>query len=298
MTEAFIPLQSGEPIGVVALSGPVDSDLLEAGLEVLGDWGHPVVVAPNVSDRYGDMAGNDSARLAGLEWVLEQGARVLIAARGGYGSGRLLADMPWRRLVATRSCFVGFSDVTAVMTALLGRGGGVQIHGPMVAAGLTNPRNEHQLRRALDGELIGQPVFTFSQTSVIRPGCVRGPAMGGNLALLTSLLGTDHQPNLDGCVVLLEEVGEPLYRLDRMLTQLYRSGTFRRVKALISGSLRNCRPAAERAERWRRLLEEVAPSDAVLAVDLPFGHGSQNLAFPLGATVEVDTDSGVVNWSC
>jgi muramoyltetrapeptide carboxypeptidase len=121
--------------------------------------------------------------------------------------------------------------------------------------------------------------------------------MGGNLSLLTAMLGTPRQPDLDGSVLFLEEVGEPLYRLDRMLTHLAGSGTLRGVKALITGSLRGCRPAAQRANRWLELILEVAPEAAPIVVDLPFGHGKVNLAFPLGATVEVDTDAGTIRWS-
>jgi muramoyltetrapeptide carboxypeptidase len=113
---------------------------------------------------------------------------------------------------------------------------------------------------------------------------------------LTSLLSTPYHPDFDGCVLFLEEVDEPLYRLDRMLTHLFTSGTFRRVKALMSGSLRGCRPAAERAATWRRLLEEYAPEDAVVVVDLPFGHAAANLAFPIGGMVEVDSETGLVSW--
>lgn len=293
----FEPLLPGEPIGVVALSGPVESQPLEEGLQVLRGWGHPLVLAPNLERRSGYLAGDDDARLEGLEWVLTRGARTLIAARGGYGVTRLLHRLPWDRMVEDGTCFVGFSDLTSLMNALVEMGGATQIHGPMVAAGFVDSRNSDHLHGLLHGRLIGRPLFRFPRSSVVRPGRVRGPALGGNLALLTALLGTPFEPSLDGCVLFLEEVGEPLYRLDRMLTQLASSGRLKRVKALIGGSLRGCRPAGGRAERWRELLRESAPSGAVIAVDLPFGHSAHNLGFPIGSLVEVDTDSGLVTWS-
>jgi muramoyltetrapeptide carboxypeptidase len=97
-------------------------------------------------------------------------------------------------------------------------------------------------------------------------------------------------------VLFLEEVDEPLYRLDRMLTHLRASATLLKVKALIGGSLRGCRPAAARPERWRRLLLEVAPEGAPVVTGLPFGHGADNRAFPIGAVVELDTRRGRVTW--
>lgn len=290
-------MRTNEPIGVVALSGPVDPARLRAGLEVLRTWGHPLVLAPNLEHRFDYLAGEDDARLRGLDWVLDRGPRTVIAARGGYGVTRLLHRLPWERMLDAGTRFVGFSDLTALTNALVVRGGTVQIHGPMVAAGLADRRNADHLRALLDGGHAGQPLFRFRQSSVVRAGRVRGMALGGNLALMTTLLGTPFQPSFDGCVLFLEEVGEPLYRLDRMLTHLASSGTFQGVKALIGGSLRGCRPAAERAGRWRELLEEVAPPGAVIVVDLPFGHGVQNLAFPIGSRVDVDTDSGLITWS-
>jgi muramoyltetrapeptide carboxypeptidase len=113
---------------------------------------------------------------------------------------------------------------------------------------------------------------------------------------MTALIGTPWEPEFDGSLLFLEEVGEPLYRLDRMLTHLRASGRLRKVKALIGGSLRDCRPASERPGIWRRLLLEAAPPDAPVVVDLPFGHGATNLAFPVGGVVELDTDLAAILW--
>jgi muramoyltetrapeptide carboxypeptidase len=167
----------------------------------------------------------------------------------------------------------------------------------MVAGGLVHRDNERRLFALLRGDLAGDVLFRIPARTVVRPGRASGRAMGGNLSLLTSLIGTPWEPNFDGCVVFLEEVGEPLYRLDRMLTHLRASGRLRNVKALIGGSLRGCRPAADRSETWRRLLLEAAPDDAPVVIDMPFGHGATNLAFPVGATVDVETDSQRVTWS-
>ena len=294
----FEPLLPDEPIGVVALSGPLDPGALAAGLDALRGWGHPLVLAPNLERRCGYLAGDDGARLEGLEWVLAQGVRFMIAARGGFGATRLLPRLPWDQLVDAGTCFVGFSDLTCLMNALVERGGAVQIHGPMTAAGLVDRRNSQRLRALLDGRLVGGTLFRFRRSSVVRAGRVCGPALGGNLAVLTAVVGTPFEPSFDGCVLFLEEVGEPLYRVDRMLTQLASSGRLSRVKALIGGSLRGCRPAGERAQRWRDILCELAPPGAAIVVDLPFGHSAHNLGFPIGPLVEVDTDSGLVTWSC
>jgi muramoyltetrapeptide carboxypeptidase len=298
MARRFLPLAPEEPIGVVALSGPVESrERLAAGLEELRRWGHPVVLAPNLTERAGFLAGDDAVRVAGLRWVIQRGARVLVAVRGGYGVTRILSALAIDGLASAGVCFVGFSDATAVLNAMAAEGAGPQIHGPMVAAGLARRDNADRLRSMLAGELVGRALFRFGPARVLRPGRVAGIALGGNLSLLASLVATPYEPNLDGAVLFLEDVGEPLYRLDRMLTHLRSSGRLRDVKALICGSLRGCGPVAERARAWRRMVLESVPSEAVVVVDQPFGHGARNLAFPIGAVVEVDTAAGLIRWS-
>jgi muramoyltetrapeptide carboxypeptidase len=291
----FQPLGPNEPVGVIALSGPVDGDRLGAGLEVLGSWGRPLELASNLGCVSGYLAGSDDERLAGLLEMLDRGVTTLIAARGGYGVTRLLPRLPWRRLIDEGVRLVGFSDLTAVLDPLVAAGGATQIHGPMVAAGLEDPDSAERLLAVLEGRLLGGALFTFAPEQVVREGAVAGPSRGGTLSMLASLSGTPWQPRLDGTVVFLEEVGEPMYRLDRMLTHLRCSATFRGVKALMSGSLWCCEQGGAGTDGWRKLLAEAAP-EAVIVTDLPFGHGPVNLAFPLGATVEVDTRAGVIGW--
>jgi muramoyltetrapeptide carboxypeptidase len=289
------PLQPGEPIGVVALSGPLDPNKLDRGLEVLRSWGHPVIEAPNMRRGASYLAGSDAERVEGLDEVLAGGARLLIAARGGYGASRILDDLPWTDLSKGEVTFVGFSDVTAVLNPLAATGA-IQVHGPMVASGLTTSANASRLLSLLRGELEGEVLFRVAERAVVRSGRARGHAVGGNLSLLCALIGTPWEPKFDGGLVFIEEVNEALYRLDRKLTHLRCSGRLHNVKALIGGSLRGCKPASERSEVWRRLLLEAAPPGVPVVVDLPFGHGAANLAFPIGATVELDTDALRVTW--
>lgn len=293
----FEPLRADEPIGVVALSSGVDATRLAEGLAELSGWGHRLILAPNLGAKTGYLAGSDEERLDGLSQVLDQGARIVVAARGGYGTTRLLPRLPWRRMASQGVVLVGFSDVVAVTNHLACAHGVPQIHGPMVAAGLAPRHNAERLRRVLGGSLVGEAVFCFDQRQVVRHGLAEGPAVGGNLSLLCALLGTPFEPRFDGAVVFLEEVGEPLYRLDRMLTQLASSGRLQHVKALIGGSLRSCSPITERTRTWRQLLVGVAPSGSPVVVGLPFGHGAANMAFPIGIRLGVDTRSGTVAWS-
>lgn len=289
-------LEPGEPLGVVALSGPVAPERLQRGLAVLESWGHPLFLAPNLGSSSDYLAGADDERLAGLDRVLNQGARIVFAARGGYGITRIADRLPWDRLREDRVCFVGFSDLTAVNNHLVQSGGAPQVHGPMVGFGLDRPANAERLFSVLRGELVGEPLFRFGSQSVLRHGRVEGPSLAFNLTMLATLTGTPHEPDLEGSVLFLEEVGEPLYRLDRMLTHLRRSGKLRGVKALICGSLHRCKPARDRQRIWRELVLQAVTDDVVVVTDLPFGHGAANMAFPIGVSVGLDTSAGVLSW--
>lgn len=289
------PLESGEPIGVVALSGPVDPLRLAEGLVALRSWGHPIEVASNLraNDHY--LAGSDADRLGGLLELLDRGVRTFIAARGGFGATRLLGRLPWDRLVADEVRFVGFSDLTAILNPLASSV--VQIHGPMVAAGLDRKSNVARLRDVLDGRLVGRSLFPIPSDCVLRHGAAEGIARGGNLSLLSALMGTRSEPDFNDSVLFVEEVSEPPYRIDRLLTHLRGSASFGGVKALIGGSLHACRPKSECLSRWRELLLESVPETVPVIVGMPFGHGTRNLAFPVGATVEIDTRRGALSWS-
>ena len=288
------PLERDEPIGVVALSGPVDPMKLADGLTVLRSWGHPIELASNLTDQDRYLAGTDQARVDGLTELLDRGVRTFIAARGGYGVTRLMNRLPWQRLRDEAVRFVGFSDLTALLNPL--SGSVVQIHGPMVTAGLARSTNARRLKDVLEGRLLGRPILEYPEESVLRHGQTAGVVVGGNLSLVVSLIGTPWELDFTDRVVVLEEVSEPPYRLDRMLTHLVDSVSFSDVKALICGTLHACRLHAECTSRWAELLLEATPDDVPVVVDLPFGHGARNLAIPIGARVEVATRRGAVSW--
>lgn len=288
-------LDRGEPVGVIALSGPVDPASLAEGLEVLGSWGHPVETASNLRERDRYLAGSDEARLTGFLELLDRGIRTFFAARGGYGCTRLSDRLPWERLIADEVQIVGFSDLTAVLNPLASSV--VQIHGPMVAGGLARKNNAGRLRDVLRGRLVGRTLFSIRGGSVLRHGSAEGVAVGGNLSLLSAMMGTPWEPDFSDAILFLEEVSEPPYRLDRLLTHLRGSASFGGVKALIGGSLHACRPRSECAARWRELLLESVPEGIPVIQGMPFGHAAKNLAFPVGASVEIDTRRGAVSWS-
>jgi muramoyltetrapeptide carboxypeptidase len=290
------PLRPGARVGVMAPAGPCDLAAVKAGIEFLRTHGFEPLPAANLSSRTAYVAGPDEERLAGILDLLDRGVEALLAARGGYGVLRLLPVIPWERLAAWGGWVVGFSDLTALHAGLSTRFPRATLHGPMVASLGRNGASAEALVGWLQGRA-PRRLFDVSGERVVRPGVARGVSVGGTLSLLSALVGTPFEPDYGGGVLFLEDVGEPVYRLDRLLTQLRLSSRLAEVKGVVSGRLARCgRNEPGWRERWRTLLSEAVGPDTVVVEGLPFGHGGVNAPFPLGVEVEVNTDRGEIVW--
>lgn len=288
------PLGHGDLVGVWAPASPPREDEVARGLQVLEGAGLRVCLASNLRAKKLYLAGGDEARLAGLHELLQAGVKALWAVRGGYGVMRLLPRIPWDQLASWGGWLVGYSDLTALHCAACRRFPRVTIHGPMVTA---LGRAKLATARVL-AMVQGEPpkvLFRFSPRAVLRGGRACGWLVGGNLSLLASLVGTPYEPPWEGVVLAVEEVGEPGYRLDRLLTQLALAGKLERLAGVLVGGLSRCGrgEAGFRAAFAERLLE-LTPSRCPVVMGLPFGHLRRNLAFPVGAAVVLDTDRGTV----
>jgi muramoyltetrapeptide carboxypeptidase len=280
----------------MAPAGPCDPVALQAGIEVLRAAGFEPVTASNLTSRTSYLAGSDDERFAGILDLLDRGAEALLAARGGYGVMRLLPGMPWERLAAWQGWVVGFSDVTALHAGLATRFPRATLHGPNVASLARHRASAERLVAWLRGRA-PRRLFALGRARILRSGVARGVSVGGTLSLLAALVGTPFEPDYRDTVLFLEEVGEPAYRLDRLLTQLRLSSRLAEVKAVVTGRLARCgRNEPGWHERWRELLLEAVGADTVVVEGLPFGHGGANAPFPLGVEVEVDTVRGEIAW--
>ncbi len=284
-------LRPGDRVAVVAPAGPFDREGFEAGLRILAERYHPAF-DEGVFARRRYLAGDDGRRLGELASALGD-VRVhgVIAARGGYGSLRLLPRLPIAGLAPKP--VVGFSDITALHLALQATGW-VTVHGPVVTQLAGQPRAAiDRLFRPLKDP--GAPAAPLAGVPVVG-GVAEGPLVGGNLSLLTRLLGTPYLPRLEGAVLLLEDVGERPYRLDRMWTHLALAGTFDRVRGIAIGALTDCEePEADYG--CADVVAELAASTGLPCLTgLPVGHGDLNQAVPLGARVRLDGGAGVLTF--
>jgi muramoyltetrapeptide carboxypeptidase len=275
-------------VAVVAPASAFDRPSFEAGLAVLATRYRPLYGA-DLFARTRYLAGDDRRRLAELDAALADGAvRAVFVARGGYGSMRLLPRLALDG-GAPGKPLVGFSDVTALHLALQAAGR-VSVHGPVVTQLGTQPvevaaRLFHLLESATE------PAPALAGTPLVS-GVVEGPLVGGNLSLVTRLLGTAWLPPLEGAVLLLEDVGERPYRLDRMWTHLALAGVFARVRGLVLGEFAQCEePEADYT--GAEVVADLAREAGLPCVaDLPIGHGTVNVPVPLGVRVRLDGDTG------
>jgi muramoyltetrapeptide carboxypeptidase len=292
------PLKPGDKVGVISISGPVDEELLNRGISVLRSWGLAPVTGPNVLRRTGYLAGADQERLSDLELALNnREVKAIYFARGGYGSMRILDKIPVASLVSSPKMLIGMSDLTALQMSLVRRAGLVSFAGPtlagQVAKGLDSISHDHLVDYLFLPSSQWKPIpeGLKQDLSVIRHGGSQGIILGGCLSILSALLGTSHLPNFDGAILLLEDINEPEYRIDRMFTQLKLAGVLDRISALILGHFIG--PKGERLDQSvAALASELTPNTVTPIIGgFPHGHRLPNLTVPIGARMNLDTYS-------
>lgn len=287
------PLQPGDLLAVVAPASPVAREAFAAGAAILEGWGLRLAYGEEIFAPRPYGAAADAAVVERLQQAIrDPEVQGIICARGGYGTIRLLERLEPELLAAHPKYFLGFSDITTLLCLLSQRGGVVTFHGPTVAhLGEATPAAQEHCRR-----LLTQPdlePLCFGDLKVLAPGTARGPLLGGNLAILCSLLGTPFAPSLAGHVLLLEDYNEACYRLDRFLQQLRLSGSLKGVRAIVLGSFTGCGNLTPIWELFATLGQDLGIP--VLA-GLPAGHQPDNFTLPLGVEVRVDSGPRLVEW--
>ena len=286
------PLRPGDRVGLVAASSALDDgETLAAGLAVLRSWGLVVDEGPSlVGRRWGYLAGRDDVRAADLQ--ADPPPALLACVRGGWGAARLL-EQP-RPL--PKGWLLGFSDVTSLLWAQVARGWGGAVHGPLLTTLAAEPAWSQERLRAL---LFGEPVPDLEAVGW-RGGVAEGPLLVANLTVATHLLGTPHLPELRGAILVLEDVGEAPYRIERMLTHWRLGGALQQLAGLAFGSFEGCReadgrldgPAEHRFDLDEVLRERSLDLGIPVVAHLPVGHSSGNGALPLGVRARLDGGRG------
>lgn len=292
--KSFAPLDAGARVALIAPAGPLklpaDLDRATANARALG-W--EPVIGRHVRERAGYLAGDDARRVADLNDALrDDRIDAVWCVRGGYGAMRLLPDVDYDAVRRRPKAVIGYSDITAFHCALQARSQVTSIHGPTARGNLT-PFAERSLRAAARGE---DSCGTAEGARPLVAGIARGRLVGGNLALLCALHGTPYQPDYTGAILVVEDVNEASYRIERMLLQLRLSGDLQRCAALVFGSFTNTGESQDKGLGGSRsvaaVVEEAARAVNIPAIaNMPLGHIDDQWSLRLGAQAELDVDA-------
>lgn len=285
-------LKAGNKVAIVAPAKKLSMAELNAAVAVVKSWDLQVVTGRHVyTDDHYYLSANDDKRLSDLqESIDDPEVRAIFCARGGYGCTRIIDKVDFTNLRATPKWIVGFSDITALLLAACNNGV-MCLHGTMpVQFGKENwkPSTEN-LRRTLFN---GMEMITASPAASNRLGSGSGALVGGNLSIIADSLGTCSEIITRGCILLLEEIDEDLYRLDRMLTHLKRTGKFDELAGLVIGHASELRDTSDFRERFESMVfDKVQDCNYPVGWGFPFGHENPNHAWVVGhqATIDVST---------
>ena len=285
-------LGGGSRVALVAPSGILpDRAQVELAIENARSLGWIPVLGENVSELHGYLAGTDEQRAADLNKALrDETIDAIWCVRGGYGAMRLLRDIDFAALKANPRPLIGFSDITALHAAIHSECGIVSFHGPTARGELTEFSRD-SLLRAVEAQV--DPCGEAASARVLRPGKARGRLAGGNLALIASLMGTPWSVDFDGAILIIEDIDEAVYRVDRMMRQLLLAGALGKCAAIVAGDFRP--PAGETSEGNRSVDEVIAEAAEEAGIPClagaPFGHIDDQWTIPLGAVAELDTEA-------
>lgn len=275
--KAPAPLKPGDTIAICSPAGPVKAEYVHDAASVLEQQGWKVLIMPNALGNHGNYAGTDAERLDDLRKALtDPKVRAVLCSRGGYGVVHLLEELDRIKLADDPKWIIGFSDISA-LHAYATRHGVMSIHGSMashIALGADDPDNA-ALFAILRGE---RPAYTFPACSKYdRLGIATGRIIGGNVAVLADLIGTRFNVVEKDTLLFIEDVSEPIYKIERILYQLRISGVLGSLKGLLVGQFTEYKPDKSYQTMYDMIADMVKPYTYPVAFDVPIGHVDHNI---------------------
>lgn len=296
-------LKEGDTIGLVSPASrlPREKQYDEIA-EQVKDLGYKVKLGPNSREQYGYLGGHDKQRAEDINAMFaDDSIDAIMAFRGGWGSNRILDLIDYELIKKNPKIFIGFSDITSLLLAIYVKTGLITFHGPVGKSDWTD-YTKLNFQRTLSYEqtsLLSIPEKELCEDCrdfyVITTGKATGRLLGGNLSVLTSMMGSDYLPEWKDSILFLEDVGEDIYRIDRMLTQLKLNGVLDQISGFVFGQCTDC----ERSSKYSLTLEQVF-EDHIKPLGIPafsgamFGHLENMLTLPVGIKAEINAQSGSI----
>ncbi|SMO69236.1 S66 peptidase family protein [Fodinibius sediminis] len=296
-------LSRGDTIGLISPAGIIGDDTdYDKIVERIQQLGYKTKEGANARRKYGYLAGTDEQRAADLNAMFaDPSVDAVMPFRGGWGCNRILDLINYELIQKHPKILVGFSDITSLLLAIQAKTGLTTFHGPVAKVVWTTFTKRHFHK------LLGSSALTtlrrrslhvskeYDRLNIIRPGQARGRLLGGNLSVLTAMIGSDYLPEWEGSILFLEDVGEDVYRIDRMLTQLKLSGILDRISALVFGQCTACDISDEHGFTLREILDQhIKPLQIPAFSGALFGHIDHMGTLPVGISAELNAGEGSI----
>jgi len=297
-----LPVKKGECIGLIAPAGSIiNKKNFFDGIGILEKRGYKVKYNPRIINGTGYLAGSDLERSEEFNrlWS-DPEVKGLVAARGGFGSMRLLDLIDMKQIRKNPKILIGFSDLSVLLNAIHQKTGLVTYHGPVVTTlGSIDNKSLTSFFDTLNGKSSGFQIRI--RFKILKKGAARGILLGGNLTTLIHTIGTPYEPPWHQAVLFIEDIGEAPYRLDRLLTHLSQAGRLQKIKGLILGTFTDD-GKKENAQMQRtvrkRVMELLAEYNIPIWADFPVGHSRRNITLPVGIEVEMDSSENILRFQC
>ena len=300
-------LNKKDVIGIISpASSPDELSRIQTGVKYLESLGYQVKVGANVGKNHGYLAGTDQERVDDIHSMFkDKNIKAIFTLRGGYGAFRLLDKIDYRVVKNNPKIFVGYSEITSLQMAFFEKAGLLTFAGPMVAVDFYDEvspyTNELFWATITSNKKLGKIKYPENQkTPYLQKGVASGRLIGGNLAVFAHLLGTPYFPNLTGKILMVEDIGELPYRVDRMLNQLRLSGSFKKIKGIILGRFVDCHehdPNKKTLTLGEVISEYIGNIKVPSIYTFPHGHIKDFVTIPFGLKVNLNATKGTVEFA-
>jgi muramoyltetrapeptide carboxypeptidase len=278
-------LRQGDTVGLICPAGYMSAERTQTCIAVLTSWGYKVKVGKTVGHQFHYFSGTDAERLADLQDMLDDSdVHAILCARGGYGTSRIIDDINWKKFKQQPKWIIGYSDITVLHCHLFQRLKTASLHAPMAGA-FVDAGGEDAFTLTLKNALSGESLkYEAPFVSSNRTGRATGALIGGNLSLIAHLTGTPSMPDTNGAILFLEDIGEYLYNIDRMLLQLDRAEKLNQLGGLIIGGFTDIKDTTiPFGQNIHELIQNrISTYDFPVAFDFPVSHTNENVALRIG----------------
>ncbi len=295
-------LQEGDTIGLISpgfiLPDPKKYDEIIKQVKKLG---YKVKEGPNARNKYGYLAGTDKERAADLNAMFaDDTVDAIMPFRGGWGCNRILPFIDFETIRNNPKILVGYSDITTLLVSIFAKTGLITFHGPVGKSEWTDYTTQ-SFKQVLGGKLNQFHIpekgvcESCDELAVITPGQATGKLIGGNLSVLSAMMGSDYLPDWNNSILFLEDVGEDVYRLDRMLTQLKLNGVLERISGFVFGQCISCEMSSDQSLTLKQVFDDhIKPLDVPAFSGAMIGHIDNMITLPVGLSVQMNAKKGII----